>query len=657
MSKKHKKFSGYNFTLALFIIMSLSVFLSVSMSQSSAQEKKEELAALVDDPSEIYNEASEDTKEAVELPEELAPEAEESASVESYSAVENTKEVVVQEPAKEMVTTVNEPVKETEMPAAVQTEAPAAVQAEKPAAQPEAPMVQSETPAQVTPVSSEGGALGADAASAEKSQEEAGAPSEETMAIEPGNVTVNFKGADIRTVLAYIAEVSGVDIVPSPDVKGIVDLKLTNKPWKVALDIILRNYGFAYEREGDIIRILTVDKLKMEELTSQAFSLNYSKAKDVVESIKNIVSERGKVMYDERTNTVVVTDIPTNIYKIGQIIDRLDKKTYQVLIEARVIETALDDTEKLGIDWNLKFSISGAARPTTLPFENFKSPFGPKQTFKEFLPMVQTGAPISVTTSGTSTTTTTTNLGDFPQYAGQFPETFPFATKDLFVFGSLDFTEFKAVLELLKSRSNTDIISNPRIATLNNTEALINVGQTLNMPKYERNSTTGKMEITGYDSMLLGVILTVTPHVNDNGEIAVDLEPKISDLLRYDTLDKSTGVVAPVFSQRQAKTKVMIKDGDTIFIGGLIKENNIDVKKKMPFLGDILGDVPYLGLLFTKKETTKQKTELIFFITVNLMSTGKEIPSAPVASKAYIPMYTATQEGDVAPKKRLKNKM
>jgi len=91
---------------------------------------------------------------------------------------------------------------------------------------------------------------------------------EEGEKVEPGNVTVNFKGADIRTVLAYISEVADVDIVPAPDVKGVVDLKLTNKPWKVALDIIVRNYGFAYERDGDIIRVVTLDRIKQEELAS-----------------------------------------------------------------------------------------------------------------------------------------------------------------------------------------------------------------------------------------------------------------------------------------------------------------------------------------------------------------------------------------------------
>ncbi|MDD5495489.1 MAG: secretin N-terminal domain-containing protein [Candidatus Omnitrophica bacterium] len=479
---------------------------------------------------------------------------------------------------------------------------------------------------------------------------------EEVSKLEPGYITVNFKGADIRTVLAYIAEVSGIDIVPAPDVKGVVDLKLTNKPWKVAMDLIAKNYGLAYEKEGDIIRVVTLDKIKQEELITQAFTLNYGKAKDIVSSIQNIVSERGKVMYDDRTNILLVTDIPTNLYKIGEIIGKLDKKTDQVLIEARVIETVLGEDEKLGIDWNIKFTATGAKRPTTLPFEAFKTPFNTKSgEMQAYFPQVQVAAPTSTTeTVGGATVSTESAL--FPSSAtGVF--SFPYAAASDFSFGTLDFSQFQAVLEMIKSRSDTDLVSNPRIATLNNTEALINVGQTINLPTYERNSTTGKMEITGYDAKDLGIILKVTPHINDSGEIVVDLFPEISDLIRYDTLDAASGIVAPVFSARQAKTQVMIKDGDTIFIGGLIKENNVNTKKKMPFFGDILGDVPYLGLLFTKKEITKRKTELVFFITVNLMKTGKEIKTSPKPEKSYQPTFVATQEPDKTPKKRMKKMM
>lgn len=499
------------------------------------------------------------------------------------------------------------------------------------------------------------------AATAQPKIAEEAAPAEASP-VEPGNVTVNFKGADINTVLAYISEVAGVDIVSAPDVKGIIDLRLTNKPWKAALDIIVRNYGFAYEREGDIIRVVTLDKLKQEELTTQAFSLNYSKSNDVVAALKNIVGERGSAVFDERTNTVLVTDIPTNIYRIGQLIARLDKRTEQVLIEARIIETVLGDDEKLGIDWSVKITAAGAKRPTTLPFDYYS----PGSNFLDkYTPLVQTGQ--TVMTAGTlANTTNTTTPGIFPtgksgSAASANDKGFPFVDytvdtmKNAFAFGTLDFTEFKAVLEMLKSRSDTDTISNPRIATLNNNKATINVGDIIYIPKFERNSTTGKMEITGYDQTNSGIVLDVTPHINDAGEIALDLIPQIKEYLGTSPIAPGSDIFAPLFKTREAKTQVMVKNGQTIFIGGLISEKEVDRRTKLPFIGDLLGDIPGLGLLFSHKNIVKQRVELIFFITVNIMSPDKEIKGAPLPSKAYVPMFTDTQRGNTASnKKKLK---
>jgi type IV pilus assembly protein PilQ len=476
---------------------------------------------------------------------------------------------------------------------------------------------------------------------------EAPATAEEEDKVTPGNVTVNFKGADIRTVLSYISEVAGVDIVAAPDVKGVIDLRLTDKPWKVALDVIVRNYGFAYEREGDIIRVVTLDKLKQEEVVTQAMSLNYGKAKDIAASIKKIISSRGKVKYDDRTNMIIVTDIPTNVYRVAQILEKLDKETEQVLIEARIIETVLGDDEKIGIDWNVKFEVSGAKRPTTFPFDYFKSD---SRLLEKYTPLVQTGVTQTFADSGGQTTTQTPAAYPASPSLTNYAKGFPFIDysqemfKDTFTFGTLDFSQLSAVLELLKQRSQTNIVSNPRIATLNNSEANILVGQTLNMPKYERNSTTGKIEITGYEAKDLGTKLKVTPHINDRGEIVVEIIPEISDLLKYDTIDATNGIVAPVYSSRQAKTKVMIRDGETIFIGGLIKERVVDAKNKLPFLGDLLGDVPGVGLLFTKKDKMKQKVELIFFVTVKIMKKDRLIPELPLPDKSYEPNYELSQE-------------
>ncbi|MFH1753672.1 MAG: type II and III secretion system protein, partial [Candidatus Omnitrophota bacterium] len=166
---------------------------------------------------------------------------------------------------------------------------------------------------------------------------------------------------------------------------------------------------------------------------------------------------------------------------------------------------------------------------------------------------------------------------------------------------------------------------------------------------------TGKMEITGYDERNSGIILNVTPHINDNDEIAVELVPEITEYLGSQPIAPGSDIFAPLFRSRQADTQVLIKDGQTIFIGGLITDKNVEGRTKLPFIGDLLGDVPGIGLLFSRKNIEKRRVELIFFITVHIMRSDKEIKGVPLPSKAYIPVYADTQRGNTAKnKKRLK---
>ena len=484
---------------------------------------------------------------------------------------------------------------------------------------------------------------------------------EAATTVTPGNVTVNFKGADIRTVLTYLSEVSGVDIVPAPDVKGSVDLKLTNKPWKTALDIIVKNYGFAYEVEGDIIRVVTLDKMRMEDLTSQAFTLNYARAEYVVNSVRDMLSERGKVTFDARTNAVLVVDAPTRIYRIGQIIEKLDKRTEQVLVEALVIETTLGKDEKLGIDWNVVISASGAKRPITFPFD-YSDVDG--KFLDKYTPLVQTGAPQTLLDPATALPMLIDPAG-YPLGTGD-SKGFPFIDytqgwmRDSFTFGTLDFSQFRAVLEMLSSRDDASVVANPRITTLDNVEANIHVGPTVIMPTFERNASTGKMEVTGYlfqeeekdpktgevkqeKRLRTGVDLRVKPHVNETGDITLELRPEVSDDLRLIQLDPVSGITAPAVFTRVARTQTIVRDGETVFIGGLIKDKDELVENKLPILGDALGGVPYLGLLFSHKTVSKKKVELIFFVTVHRMMPGKKPASSPEISAANMPAYTLMQ--------------
>lgn len=463
---------------------------------------------------------------------------------------------------------------------------------------------------------------------------------EEQPELMPGYVTVNFKGADIRAVLNYLSDVGGVDIVPAPDVSGPVTLKLTNKPWETALDIIVRNYGFAYEREGGIIRVVTVDSLKMEELSTEVIKLNYANSKDILATLKDMLSERGKIQSDTRTNTLVITDIPTNVYKIKQIVTKLDRKTPQIMIEAKIIETVLGKNERLGIDWNMKVSIAGAKRPTTLPFHSFMPDWGlQSKVIPQYFPVGTTGTETTTGLTG-DVTQTAGETGDFPRsdnLVDYATRAFPFVDVEEFTFGTLDFSQFSIILEYLKRRSDTEIVSNPRITTLNNKVAKIMVGRVYNFPTFSQAEETGRWIISGYEAKELGIKLEVTPNVNENEEIVVKLKPEISNYLGLEKISEELS--APLWSTREADTEVMVRDGDTIFIGGLIKENTIERDSKFPLLGDLFGDLPFVGHLVKHKINEKEKTELIFFITVHIVKDVSELTKlATTPSEVYVPM-------------------
>ncbi len=425
----------------------------------------------------------------------------------------------------------------------------------------------------------------------------------------PGNVTIDFKDADIQNVLRILSLKSGVNIVAGKDVNGSVTIRLVDVPWEKALDVVLKTYGYAYDQDGNIIRVTTIENLKKEELSTEVFTLNYSQASEVEKSLKDILSDRGKIRSDARSNTLIVTDMPTVLQNVRKVIERLDMITPQVLIEAKVIETTLGSADKLGIKWNTKVTASGGARPTSFPWPTFSAP---SKTLRNFLP--EGRGSFSTAAAVTSNTTATTTVQDFPTADFSHQPTFPVVDKSEFTFGTLDFSQFQAMLQMLKQRDNSKVLSEPHVMTLNNQEAKILVGDVIAIPRFERNSSTGRMEVTGYNDRDVGIRLSVKPQINNANEIVVDIHPEITSLLGYD--DLTTDIKAPHFTTREAQTRVRIKNGQTIAIGGLIRETLVDSRTKVP----ILGDIPILDKFFSFKDKTVQKTDLLFFMTVTVVS-------------------------------------
>lgn len=417
-----------------------------------------------------------------------------------------------------------------------------------------------------------------------------------------GLVSLDFQDADIKNVLKVLAFKSGMNIVAGPEVTGTVTIQLNDVPWQKALEVVLATYGYGYERKGNIITVTTVANLKkrheddqvladQEPLSTKTFPLNFAKASEVVDSINKMKTNRGQINFDQRTNSLIVRDVQSNIDLMEETIKALDTPTPQVLIEAKIIETDFNNTQNLGVDWTINLRASGSTMPTTFPFHQHSS--------NKFLPF---GFP----SPGDSTLTTTTP----------------------FTYGTLDASGLAAALEILSTRSDTNILSNPKIVTLDNQTAKIIVGSKYPLPSYTYNQEQAKMQLSGYNYLDIGIIFEVTPHINNAGLVTLDLNPRVTAITALVQVDPSTPAKVPELSTEEAKTKVMIRDGQTLVIAGLVKDTVQTTKSKVPFLGDI----PLIGHAFKKSNDNKTKTELIIFLTPHII-TPNAVGATPAASK------------------------
>lgn len=396
-----------------------------------------------------------------------------------------------------------------------------------------------------------------------------------------GDVSLDFRDADIKSVFKILAFKSGVNIVAGPEVSGVVSIQLKDVPWEEALDVIVQTYGYAYEQKGNIIVVTTVEKLKkrredvmslseQEPLETKTFTLNFGKASEIIASIEKMKSGRGNMDYDDRTNTIIVTDTPTQVLLISEVIEKLDATTPQVLIEARIVETTISDQVDVGIDWLTQVTATGAKNATTWPFANSSD--------NKYI------------------------SNDFQGIAN-----------DNFSYGTLDFSQVQAVFEFLDTKTDSNILSNPRIVTLDNQPAQIVVGTQYPIPTYTYNQDQAQLQVSGWEYKDIGIIFDVTPHVNRAGFVTLDVEPKITAITGTVTVENTT---LPQLSNESSKTSVMVKDSETLVIAGLIKDTITDTKKKTPFLGDI----PVVGLLFQKSDHLQTKTDLMIFITPHIIT-------------------------------------
>lgn len=431
--------------------------------------------------------------------------------------------------------------------------------------------------------------------------------------------SLEFRELDIKDALRQLSKQYNLNIVFSEKVSGLVTVQLSNVTIEEAMDSIITVNGFVYTKKDNVIKVTTPDEAEREGKQTKLFKLNNADSLKLKDTLTRVLSPDGSIEADSRSNSLVITDTLSTINKIEQIIPPLDKPTPQVLIEAKFIETSLTNSEKLGIDWQTTIKAIGSKRPTIFPFDKWGSD-------KDMYPIPKYSATKDSTTGQITVTTDFPFTNDHvlrPGVPFQFGS-FPMVAADKFTFGTLDFSSLQGVLDFLKERKKTKLIANPRVVTLNNQRSSINVGRVLSEPLYERNETTGNMEITGWEKYNVGVILEVTPQVSPDGHIRLKLKPEVSSLIGYASTRNGVSE-GPITSTRTVETEVLINDGQTVAIGGLVKDESLNNVKKIP----ILGDIPILGLLFTRKEvgsssSPTEKTDLLIFVTARIIKDTNE---------------------------------
>ena len=404
----------------------------------------------------------------------------------------------------------------------------------------------------------------------------------------------NFRDARTQDAVRLITNQFGMSVIVGGQIDGTLSASLSNVTFEQAMRYVARATGLEYSLRDNVLVV------NPAEFESRVFPLRYLDPSAAAEGIAKVLSEHGQAQpFSGRTKegrgvpgtsmakSLVVTDTSARLDRVADVLAAMDVRPKLVVIEAKLVETGLGAGEKLGVDWQLRASAHGAVLPTTFPF--------PKS-------------------GGSGEFTGTPNPNNQVGGIGPaFPpgETFPYTAPADYVFGKLSFQEFAVALDILKQSSRTNLVSAPKITTLDNQEAEIIVGTVVPIATYEHLVQTGALQITGYEEKKVGVRLLVTPHIGPDSTMLLAVNPEISEIIEY----RGQFNERPVTSTRSALTQVEVKSGETVMIGGLIREVDMKVERKVP----ILGDIPLLRLLFRHKTTMKEKVDLMIFITPHLI--------------------------------------
>ena len=379
-------------------------------------------------------------------------------------------------------------------------------------------------------------------------------------------ISLDVQEAEISTVLRSLAGFSGVNIVSSPRVVGKVTVKLEEVPWKEALAVILRAHSFDYVEEQGIFRIDTAEELRQEtlaierarkqvedlaELELGMASLSYANAEEVKNALEKMLTDRGNIDVDMRTNSLLVNDIGARVALITEMAHQLDTKTPQVEINARLVDIDSRATRELGVNWALTDYVNGDAVGSLDIMNPIQNPAG-----------------------------------------------------DLRIGTVQDWGSLMMKIEALEVDQKATLISNPVITTTDNREASILVGQKIPLIVADEAGNAITQLTT------IGILLKVTPHINSENRITLDVHNEVSDLSSQATVQGGV-----IINTSESDTRVLVGNGETAIIAGLIRKIDSRLDSGIP----LLMDIPLIGALFRHSVDTKVSRELVIFVTPTIV--------------------------------------
>ena len=388
-------------------------------------------------------------------------------------------------------------------------------------------------------------------------------------------ISIDFRNTPVEDVIRVMAAQADVDIVKSPRVVGNVTATLTNVPLEEALSNILAAHNYGYVADKNMIRIAPIEEItqRAESIISRIYRITYAEIKEVEKSLNKFISKRGSVAANPGTSNIIVSDTESKIKAIDTFIEEIDRITPQILVEARIYDITSKDSLDLGIQWN-------AGRNTTyedgLPTGGRTDPF------------ITTGF------DGTIAKTADTTAG--------------------VRFGWLnDSIDIDFLLKAQKENIDAKLLANPRILVLDNESAVIKIISEIPYVELTETSDGGSMGTTAFREV--GVTLAVIPHITRDEMVRLQLKPVFSVVTGAVDVGSGSQYAQPVVDKREADTILLIKNGQTVVLGGMRKRTATQQINKVP----LLGDMPVLGALFKFKGEETVTSELVVFVTPRIV--------------------------------------